>query len=73
MSVLANRRRVAVTVGMALPSIGFFLARPYIAQAQGVDEETQFTFNTFAFLVWGALVMEAYPEFVLMPEDFEED
>ena len=57
MNVLANRRRVAVTVGMALPAIGFFLARPYIAQAQGVDEETQFIFNTFAFLVWGALVM----------------
>ena len=57
MSVLANRRRVAVTVGMALPAIGFFLARPYVAQAQGVDEETQFIFNTFAFLVWGALVM----------------
>ena len=57
MNVLANRRRVAVTVGMALPAIGFFLARPYIAQAQGVDEGTQFIFNTFAFLVWGALVM----------------
>ena len=57
MNVLANRRRVAVTVGMALPAIGFFLARPYIAQAQGVDEETQFILNTFMFLVWGALIM----------------
>ena len=57
MNVLANRRRVAMTVGMALPAIGFFLARPYIAQAQGVDEETQFILNTFMFLVWGALIM----------------
>ena len=33
------------------------MARPSIALASGVDEETQFILNTFAFLVWGALVM----------------
>ena len=33
------------------------LARPSIAHAQGVSDETVFIFNTFSFLVWGALVM----------------
>ncbi len=33
------------------------LARPAVAHAAGVNEETQFIFNTFSFLVWGALVM----------------
>ena len=38
--------------------VGLFLARPAIAHAAGIsDEETQFVFNTFAFLIWGALVM----------------
>ena len=37
--------------------MGYFLARPSIAHAQGIDQETQFVLNTFAFLVWGALVM----------------
>ena len=37
--------------------MGYFLARPSIAHAQGVDQETQFVLNTFAFLIWGVLVM----------------
>ena len=37
---------------MAL-SIGW----PSVAHAAGVDEETSFVLNTFAFLIWGALVM----------------
>ena len=52
-----NRRRVAATTGLALLTIGFFLARPRIAHAQGLDQETQFILNTFMFLVWGALIM----------------
>ena len=44
--------------GVALVTVGVFLARPVVAHAAGIgDEETQFVFNTFAFLIWGALVM----------------
>ena len=57
MSIFANRGRAAVLAGIAFPALVFFLGRPAIAHAAGVDEETQFIFNTFAFLVWGALVM----------------
>ena len=57
MNALANRRRGVMAAGIALPAIGFFLARPYVAHAQGVDQETQFILNTFMFLVWGALIM----------------
>ena len=42
---------------VALFTAGIFLARPAIAHAAGVDEESQFILNTFAFLIWGALVM----------------
>ena len=51
------RSRAAVIAGIALLTIGFFAARPAVAHAAGVDGETQFVFNTFAFLVWGTLVM----------------
>ncbi len=57
MNALAGNRRTTITAGLALLVIGFFLARPYIAHAQGVDPETQFILNTFMFLVWGALIM----------------
>ena len=57
MNALAGNRRTTITAGLALLVIGFFLARPYIAHAQGVDQETQFILNTFMFLVWGALIM----------------
>ena len=52
--------RVAAYRGRSDPvllTIGFFVARPAVAHAAGVDGETQFVFNTFAFLVWGSLVM----------------
>ena len=39
-----------------LGAVGLFAARPAIANA-AVDGETAFVLNTFAFLVWGALVM----------------
>ena len=57
-NLLASRSRATVTAGVALLTLGLFLARPAVAHAAGIsDEETQFVFNTFAFLVWGALVM----------------
>ena len=57
MNILANRNRVAIALIAGIITIGAILARPAVAQAAGVDQETQFVFNTFAFLVWGALVM----------------
>ena len=57
MNILAHYRRAIVTVGIAILTLGFLLARPAITHAAGVEEETQFILNTFAFLVWGALVM----------------
>ena len=56
-SVLTRRSRASVIAGMVLLTLGLFLVRPAIAHAAGVDEETQFIFNTFSFLVWGVLVM----------------
>ncbi len=57
MNILANRNRIALTLIAGIITIGVILARPAVAHAAGVDEETQFILNTFAFLVWGALVM----------------
>ena len=57
MSILANRRRAILTAATVLPILGYVLLRPAIAHAEGVDQETQFIFNTFAFLAWGVLVM----------------
>ncbi len=51
-----NGRFAIAAAVMALAAIGFSLVRPAIAHAD-VDQETQFVLNTFAFLVWGALVM----------------
>ena len=47
----------AVIVGAAFLSVAAFLAWPAAVSAAGVDPETRFVLNTFAFLVWGALVM----------------
>ncbi len=41
----------------AIGAAALFLGRPAIAQAAGVEGETEFVLNTFAFLIWGALVM----------------
>ena len=54
---LSRRRSVTMMGGVAVLVLGYLLARPSIAHAQGIDQETQFVLNTFAFLVWGALVM----------------
>ena len=56
-TILSLRRSVTVLVGIAVLGMGYFLARPSNAHAQGVDQETQFVLNTFAFLIWGVLVM----------------
>ena len=57
-----DRRRALRAAGIAFLSLAFLLALPTVALAEehapvGVSEETQFILNTFAFLVWGALVM----------------
>ena len=57
MSLLANRRPAAILAATGVATLVLFLARPSVAYAAGVEEETAFVFNTFSFLVWGALVM----------------
>ena len=57
MNILANHKRISITLIAGIITIGAILARPAVAQAAGVDPETQFILNTFAFLVWGALIM----------------
>ena len=57
MPVFMTRRRTTVVAVAAFLTAGFLLARPSVAYAQGVGEETQFVLNTFAFLVWGVLIM----------------
>ena len=52
-----SRIRAIGLAGLAVVALGFFLGRPGIAHAAGPDAETVFIFNTFAFLIWGALVM----------------
>ena len=56
-NIFTRRSRASVIAGAALLTLGLFLARPAVAHAAGIDEETQFIFNTFSFLIWGALVM----------------
>ncbi len=55
--MLAHRRRLLIFGAMGMLTLAVFLARPAVAMAAGVDGETQFVFNTFAFLLWGVLVM----------------
>ena len=57
MKGLVPRRRAVMMAGTVLLTLGLFVARSATAHAAGTDEETQFVLNTFAFLVWGALVM----------------
>ena len=51
-----GRSRLLLLGGAALALLGVLALRPSAAFA-AVDGETAFVFNTFAFLVWGALVM----------------
>ena len=57
MEMLSNRRPAAILAATGLATLVLFLVRPSVAYAAGVEEETAFVFNTFSFLVWGALVM----------------
>ena len=53
----ASRFRLyAIAAALILPAL-VFVGWPHAAHAAGVSEETQFVLNTFAFLIWGALVM----------------
>ena len=56
-NILSRRRPAAILAASGLVALLVFLARPAVAHAAGVEDETQFILNTFAFLVWGALVM----------------
>ncbi len=53
---LARHRRLAVIAAVVLLTCLYFLLRPAVAHAQ-TDGETAFVLNTFAFLIWGVLVM----------------
>ena len=55
-SVLLNKRRSIALVGKIFAVFGFLTWGMTTAHAS-VDEETLFVFNTFSFLIWGALVM----------------
>ena len=60
--MIPTRRRGQKAAGIALLTTAFLIALPAVALADdlapvGVSDETQFILNTFAFLIWGALVM----------------
>ena len=57
MNTLVQHRRAILISGVALLTLAVLIARPAVARAAHVDEETQFILNTFMFLVWGALIM----------------
>ena len=54
---LSHHRLPTILAATGVATTILFLARPSVAHAAGVGEETAFVFNTFSFLVWGALVM----------------
>ena len=56
-NALSHRRPAAIIAATGLATLVLFLVRPSVAYAAGVEEETAFVFNTFSFLIWGALVM----------------
>ena len=58
LKTLSRRYPLFAIIGAAFLTVAIFLAWPPAAHAaDGVSPETQFVLNTFAFLVWGALVM----------------
>ena len=56
MKVPVHKRLGGALGGKTLAVLGCLLCGTAAAQA-AVDEETMFVFNTFSFLVWGAMVM----------------
>ncbi len=56
-SILSRRRPPMILAVTGIVALIVFLAKPAVAHAASVDEETQFIFNTLSFLIWGALVM----------------
>ncbi len=54
---LPQPRLAVIVAATGIATAVLLLARPSVAYAAGVDEETSFVFSTFAFLIWGALVM----------------
>ena len=56
-NILTHRKRLVITAVAALTAMALSIGWPSVAHAAGVDEETSFVLNTFAFLIWGALVM----------------
>ncbi len=58
-SKLFRARRATKILGLAAFTFTLVAVMPGLASAadSAVDLETQFIFNTFAFLVWGALIM----------------
>ena len=54
--VLARHRRLVVIAAVIFLTFLYFLVRPAVAHA-ATDGETTFVLNTFAFLIWGVLVM----------------
>ena len=57
LKILPRRYPLPAIIGAALLSAAAYLAWPSAVHAAGVSDETQFVLNTFAFLIWGALVM----------------
>ena len=51
------RSPVLILAIAAAGGAAVLLGRPAIAEAAAVEGETEFVLNTFAFLIWGALVM----------------
>ncbi len=56
-NILSHRRPAAILAATGIASLAVLLVRPAVAHAAGIEDETAFVFNTFSFLVWGALVM----------------
>ena len=52
-----RNRNLAIAAAVVAGAGALFVARTSVAHADGVSEETAFILNTFAFLLWGALVM----------------
>ena len=57
LGVLPRTRLGAILAATGIATLILFMLRPVVAEAAGVEDETVFIFNTFSFLIWGALVM----------------